>query len=723
MERAELEQWKAKDVARLLALVETERRYYQDIVSTLPIGLLVVSADLEIISANRAFRRAFKLRSQEVQRQRLPDVLPLEGLAGNIEEVIQSGGTRLHMVYEPEVTPGQRYLRVSIASLRNWEEESEREALLLIEDLTDVRAALMPSPPEPVEPAVTVEPVEPVVEVEPVEPVVEVIAPPPPPPDLAAAIRWEADTASLEVHPLNEALAALLGYGAEQWEAAGFWWTAVAVGDAGWVKDFFRKAAAQDEVRYCDHRMVAADGRTIWVRNVLRPVRDAEGAITRLAGVTIDITTVREREKDLVEARVLDAMARWSGRLTHDFNNLLMIVTGYGREILDSLPARDARRGDLQEILRTAERVSGMIRELMTLSRPPIPEPQVLDLNGAIREMEARLGEMLGGKAAISLSLDPWTGMVSVDPGHLETAVSTLVRQAAQLAGAGASIAIETSSVEIGARYARPDAPAKPCVKLKVRPAGVSLDAETRAYLFEPLLAVKEPELAPGLFPICGIVRQAEGEVRVEQEAGGTVLALYLPWIAEPPKPSPEAPPEVAPLEAAPVEEAPQEVIEIAIGDAPAALEAPPAVEAPPAFEAAPVIEAPPAVEAAPAVAETVLVVEDDPGIRALMRKILHRQGFHVLEAAGGEEALELAGGHQGPIQLLITDLMMPQMGGREVSERVQAKRPGVKVLYVSGYTDDPMIQTGQLPEGTAFLQKPFTLGALLDKVRTVLGQ
>ena len=116
------------------------------------------------------------------------------------------------------------------------------------------------------------------------------------------------------------------------------------------------------------------------------------------------------------------------------------------------------------------------------------------------------------------------------------------------------------------------------------------------------------------------------------------------------------------------------------------------------------------------------LVVEDDPGIRALMRKILHRQGFQVLEAAGGEEALELAAGHQGAIQLLITDLMMPQMGGREVSERVLAKRPGVKVLYVSGYTDDPMIQAGQLPEGTAFLQKPFTLGALLDKVRTVLG-
>lgn len=677
MERAELEQWKAKDVARLLALVETERRYYQDIVSTLPIGLLVVSADLEILSANRAFRRNFNLRTREVQRHRLPDVLPLEGLAGNIEEVIQSGGTRLHMVYEPEVTPGRRYLRVSIASLRNWEEESEREVLLLVEDLTDVRAALMPPPPEPVELAPP--PLEPP---EPVEPA------PPAPPDLAAAIRWEADAASLEVRPLNQALAALLGYGAEQWEATGFWWTAVAADDAGWVKDFFRKAAAQDEIRYCDHRMVAADGRTVWVRNVLRPVRDAEGAINRLAGVTIDITTVREREKDLVEARVLDAMARWSGRLTHDFNNLLMIVTGYGREILDSLPARDARRGDLQEILRTADRVSGMIRELMTLSRPPIPEPQVLDLNAAIREIEARLGETLGGKAAISLSLDPWTGMVSVDPGHLETMVSTLVRQAAQLAGAGASIAIETSSVEIGARYARPDAPAKPCVKLKVRPAGVSLDAETRAHLFEPLLAVKEPELAPGLFPICGIVRQADGEVRVEQEAGGgTVLALYLPWVGEPPKPSPEAPPE-----AAPVEEAPHEVIEIPIAEAPAA------------------------------VAETVLVVEDDPGIRALMRKILHRQGFQVLEAAGGEEALELAGAHQGAIQLLITDLMMPQMGGREVSERVLAKRPGVKVLYVSGYTDDPMIQTGQLPEGTAFLQKPFTLGALLDKVRAVLG-
>jgi PAS domain S-box-containing protein len=695
MERPELDQWKAREVARLLALVETERRYYQDIVATLPIGLLIVAADLQVISANRAFRRTFDLRADQVLRQRIEDVLPLEGLTALIQEIILSGGTRQHILYEPEATPGGRYLRVSIASVRDWEEESERDALLLVEDLTDIHAALAP----------------------PAEPELEQA---PAPLEMAVAIHWETDAAALEIHPLNNGLAVLLGYASEEWAVPGFWWSAVAGGDAGWVGDFFRRAAAEVEIRHCDHRMRAADGRTVWVRSVVRPVLDSEGAVAKLTGVTIDITSAREREQQLVEARILDAMALWSGRLTHDFNNLLMIVTGYGREILDSLPARDARRGDLQEILRTAERVSGMVRELMTLSRPPIPEPQQLDLNEAVRGMETRLAGLVAGKAALRLSLDPGAGLVSVDAAHLETMVATLVKQAAQVAGAGASIAIQTSRVEIGERYASPDAPPKSCVMLKVRPENVTIDAETRERLFEPLLATKEPELAPGLFPICGIVRQAEGEVRVEQEpGGGTVFALYLPRIAEPPvailEAPLEAPAEPAPQQAEPAEAPPEETAPAeALPEEAAAEEAPSSQEAPIEFIEIPIAEAP--------AAEIVLLVEDDPGIRALMRKILLRQGFVVLEASSGEESLQLAEGHQGPIQLLITDLMMPEMNGREVSERLKAARPDLKVVFVSGYTDDPMIQSGQLPEGTVFLQKPFTLGALLDKVRDVLG-
>jgi PAS domain S-box-containing protein len=700
MERAELDQWRAKEVARLLALVETERRYYQDIVAALPIGLLVVSADLRVISANRAFRRTFNLQSEQVLRQRIEDVLPLEGLTALIDEVIVSGGTRPHIVYEPESTPGGRYLRVSITSVRDWEEESDREALLLVEDLSDIRAALVP----------------------PGEPELEEL---PAAPEEALAIRWESDAAGLEVRPLDDGLAALFGYTAEEWEAPGFWWRAVEAGDAGWVGEFLRRAAAEGEIRQCDHRMRAADGRTVWVRSVIRPVRDDEGGVRKLNGVTIDITAARERERQLAEARTLDAMALWSGRLTHDFNNLLMIVTGYSREILDSLPARDPRRGDLQEILRTAERVSGMVRELMTLSRPPIPELQQVDLGEAVRGMEGRLGEIVAGKAALSLSLDPAAGLVTVDPAHLETMVTTLVKQAAQVAGAGARIALRSSRVEVGARYASPEAPPRSCVKLEVCPENVTVDAETREHLFEPLLGIKEPELAPGLFPICGIVRQAAGELRVEQEpGGGTVFALYLPRVAEPPGVLPGlAPGQIAPEEAAPEEVAPAPVPEAA---APA--EAPPEELAPeePAPEEAVLEEAPHEVIEIPiaeAAAETVLVVEDDPGIRALMRKILHRQGFMVLEAASGQESLELAREHPGPIQLLITDLMMPEMSGREVSERLRETRPDIKVVFVSGYTDDPMIKSGQLPEGTAFLQKPFTLGALLDKVREALGR
>ncbi len=366
-----------------------------------------------------------------------------------------------------------------------------------------------------------------------------------------------------------------------------------------------------------------------------------------------------------------------------------MIITGYGQEILDSLPPRDARRADLEEILRGSQKVSGMIRELMTLSRPPIAQPRRLDLSEALAGMESQLREAVGGRAEVRLSVDPGTGLVDIDPAHLESMVVSLVRQASQMAGPGVPVVLETGSVEIGSRYARPDAPLRQCVRLAARAAGLKLDAETRARLFEPLLAVKEPELAPGLFPICGIVRQAGGELHVDEEPDGdTVLALYLPWAAPPRMP-------VA---------LPEGLVETA---------APPPAE--PRVQAA-------AIEPEPLPAETVLVVEDDPGIRALMRKILTRQSFAVLEAAGGEEALRLAESHAGPIRLLITDLLMPHMSGREVSERLRAVRPDVKVIFVSGYTDDPMIQSGELPEGTAFLQKPFTLGALLDKVHAILG-
>lgn len=655
MERAELDQWKAKEVARLLALVETERRYYQDVIATLPVGLLVVSADFRVISANRAFRRTFKLRTEDVLHRDLREVLPLPQLQEHIAEVIASGSTRLHILYEPGTTPGGQYLRISIASLRNWEEEAEREAVLLVEDLTGIRTAMLPVG----EPAAA----------RPLEP--------------APAMHWEADAGTLTPHPRGEDFKTLLGHVPENW------WKAVAADDVEWVQDFFRRAFAQREACQCEHRMVNAGGGLVWVRSVVCPRMEASGAVTGLTGLTLDIGQVRARERELLDTHVLDAMARWSGRLTHDFNNLLMIITGYGQEILDSLPPRDARRADLEEILRGSQKVSGMIRELMTLSRPPIAQPRRLDLGEALAAMESQLREAVAGRAEVRIAVDPGTGLVDIDPAHLESMVVSLVRQASQMAGPGVPVVLETGSVEIGSRYARPDAPLRQCVRLTARAAGLKLDAETRARLFEPLLAVKEPELAPGLFPICGIVRQAGGELHVDEEPDGdTVLALYLPWAASPRTP-------VA---------LPEGLLETA---------APPPVE--PRAQTA-------AIEPEPLPAETVLVVEDDPGIRALMRKILTRQSFAVLEAAGGEEALRLAENHSGPIRLLITDLLMPHMSGREVSERLRASRPDVKVIFVSGYTDDPMIQAGELPEGTAFLQKPFTLGALLDKVHAILG-
>ncbi len=656
-----MDQWKAKEVARLLAVVETERRYYQEIVATLPVGLLVVAPDLSIVSANRAFRRLLDLRTEDVLRRRLEDVLPLESLATQVTEVLAGAGQRLNLLFEYAGEKGAKPLRISIAGLRSWEEEGDLEALLVVEDLTGVE---QPKRAEP--------------------------APVQPPPaasfeNLAAGV-WECDPATLEFTFLNSRVQEMLGFGEEQFREPVLWMDLIHPNDRERMTEFYRGTAREAAGRMADYRVSGRGGRIIWLRDAVRPLEAGRAEAARLIGVTVDISAHRKTEEHRLQSQKMESLGRVASRIAHDFNNLLMIIQGYGEDLLNGFPARDPRRSDVEEILRTSDRVSVLTAQLAAFTRRAA-ETVEIDLNAVIGRLEPKLRARAGETCRLELALQPNLGAVMASAQYMEQAIAGLVANAAMSVPEGGMLTVETANVDLASGDAPVVAGLEPggYVLLRTRDAATVMDADARLRLFEPVLAphAAGKETPASLFTVYGAVRQAGGDVWVESEPGpGTTISLYLPRVA-PAVEEVAAPPEAA--EVAPAE--PQEV-------------------------PAPIVEA-----------QTVLVVEDDAGVRALVRKILERQGYAVIEAASGVEALRLGGEHAGAISLLVTDLTMPELSGRELAEQLRAARPGMRVLYVSGYTDDPAIHAGIFPPGTAYLQKPFTLGALLDKVRGVLAQ
>jgi CheY-like chemotaxis protein len=328
--------------------------------------------------------------------------------------------------------------------------------------------------------------------------------------------------------------------------------------------------------------------------------------------------------------------------------------------------------------------MSGLTSQLLSFARRQAVATAELDLESTLQRFSPRLSALLGTHVGLELRMSAEPSRVRADFSQLEQVITAIIERARQSMHAGEKIVVETSHLEVTEDLRRPNTPLQPgsYAVISISAPGNPLDAEAKAALFECSLPGKEPwdDLAATLSRAYGLVRQWQGDISVSNgPRSATVFRVLLPR-----------------LEPVIAETAPEPAI---------------AVEPPPA---APEPSAPLA---------TILVVEDEAGIRALVRKILRRQGYEVMEAANGQDALALCREHGQRIELLITDVLMPQMGGRELVERLQTQGHAMKVLYVSGYTDDNTVYSGDLPPGTAFLQKPFTLGSLLDKVKEVLGK
>jgi len=387
-----------------------------------------------------------------------------------------------------------------------------------------------------------------------------------------------------------------------------------------------------------------------------------------------DVTERRRLEQQLRQAQKMEAVGRLAGGVAHDFNNILGVIMGYGDILSRRLPRGDALAGKVAEIVRAAERAAALTRQLLAFSRQQVLQPRVLDLNVVMGEMDKMLRRLIGENIELKTRLQEQLGSVMADPGQMEQVIMNLAVNARDAMPQGGSLLLETRDVELDESYVRlhPSARSGPHVMLAVSDTGCGMDPETMARIFEPFFTTKLQGKGTGLglSTVYGIVDQSGGSIEVYSEPGrGTTFKIYLPRVE-------------------------------GRAEHTAAME-----------QTSP-----------PTGSETVLLVEDEEALRGMIREALEGAGYRVVEAGTPRQALAIAESHQGNIHMMLTDVVMPGMSGRDLAERLKPLRPGVAVVYMSGYTDDAIGRHGLLEAGTHFLQKPFTSQQLLVKCREVLS-
>jgi PAS domain S-box-containing protein len=390
-----------------------------------------------------------------------------------------------------------------------------------------------------------------------------------------------------------------------------------------------------------------------------------------------DVTERRALEQQLRQAQKMEAVGRLAGGIAHDFNNLLMVISGYSEFLLERLGTDSTLRGHAQEIANAAERATSLTRQLLAFSRKQMLAPKIVDLNGVVTENVKMLTRLIGEDIDLVMVPGPDIGAVKADPGQIEQVIMNLAVNARDAMPHGGKLTIETANVTLDANYARFHAPVKPgdYVMLAISDTGMGMDADTQAHIFEPFYTTKGLKgTGLGLSTVYGIVKQSEGYIWLYSEAGkGTSFKIYLPRFS-------------------------------ATGEA---LATQPALAAD-------------SDQPSPG-HETILLVEDEENLRRLARQSLETQGYRVIDAPDGASAMKISQAHKGPIHLLLTDVIMPGMNGRELANQISPSRPEMRVLYMSGYTENHIGHNGTLDEGITLLQKPFTLPALKAKVREVL--
>jgi PAS domain S-box-containing protein len=435
------------------------------------------------------------------------------------------------------------------------------------------------------------------------------------------------------------------------------------------VKQFADQDSARAEVEWRRR-----DGTPITVRLNVRTVRDRSGGLGSFEGIVEDVTEQRSVEEQFRQAQKMEAVGRLAGGVAHDFNNVLTVITTDADLLLGDLAPDDPRRADVEEIRDAALSAAALTRQLLAFSRKQVLQPRVLNLTEVIAALEKMLRRLIGEDVTLAFALAPDLGSVRADPGQIEQVILNLAVNARDAMPSGGQLLITTSNVDLDAVYLNGHAEATPGrhVMIEVRDTGIGMDAATQARIFEPFFTTKEigKGTGLGLATVYGIVKQSGGFLNVYSEPGlGTAFKIYFPRTDEP----------------------------------------------------ADTMDGAPGTQPPRGGHETVLVVEDDALLRKAAVAVLEKSGYRVLPAPDGHAALDLARELPGEIHLLLTDLIMPGMPGRALSEALVAIRPGVRVLFMSGYTDDTVLRNGVLEAGVAFLPKPFNASALARKVREVL--
>ncbi len=470
----------------------------------------------------------------------------------------------------------------------------------------------------------------------------------------------------------NPALVAMLGYSSAK-EMSG-------LNLAALYSDFQHWFALADQLKLrqpfqgIEAEWRKKDGTKVFVRLSGRAI-DALRKSTFFELFAEDITERHMLEQQFRQAQKMEAVGRLAGGIAHDFNNLLMVISGYCEFLMEGVGSDPKLRTPAQEIARAAERATALTRQLLAFSRKQMLLPKVVDLNGLVTESMNMLTRVIGEDIDLIMVPAADLGSVEADAGQIEQVILNLAINARDAMPQGGKLTIETGNVTLDETYARFHSPVKPgeYVMLAVSDTGLGMDTDTQTHIFEPFFTTKGHKgTGLGLSTVYGIVKQSGGYIWVySEEAKGTTFKIYLPRVSATGQPVVA---EIQPAEA-----------QLARGH------------------------------------ETVLLVEDEPTLRELVRQYMQNQGYIVLEATEPAAALRISSSHSGPIHLLLTDVIMPGMNGRELAQRISSFRSEMKVLFMSGYTENAIGHNGMLEEGINLLQKPFTLPALKAKLREVL--
>jgi PAS domain S-box-containing protein len=418
------------------------------------------------------------------------------------------------------------------------------------------------------------------------------------------------------------------------------------------------------------------NGETFIAEKVMTPMVDERGQITHFISTARDITDRRKLEAELQQVHKMDALGQLAGGVAHDFNNLLMVISAYAELTLDALGVKDPLRQNVGEILTASRRAADLTRQLLAFGRKQMQSLQVLDLNAAIGEVSRMLPRLIGEDIQLTFIPDASLGRVKADPMQIEQVVMNLAANARDAMPRGGKLTIETANMHLDDEYLQRRAvvPRGDYVLIAVTDSGVGIASEHLAHIFEPFYTTKDPGKGTGLglATVYGIVKQSGGFIWVYSEPGlGTTFKIYLPRVhaelADKPEPAGSS--------------------------------------------------------KSPDGCETLLLVEDETAVRESEREFLARHGYTVLQARDGEDAIRISRSYDDPIHLMITDVVMPVMGGAEVAEQMSWERPEMKVLFVSGYAENTVLAHGKIDVKNRFLPKPFSLRALGRKVREVIDQ